>query len=62
MAGFVDEFMKTVGPEVSQQMAKNLGIKKTDAMQMIPQIAPLILGGLQKQKTDMGGEAASIIF
>ena len=54
MAGFVDEFMKSMGPEVSRQMSKNLGVNKRTAMQIIPQIAPLILGGLQKQKASKG--------
>jgi len=54
MAGFVDEFMKSMGPEVSSQMSKTLGVNKKTAMQIIPQIAPLILGGLQKQKASKG--------
>jgi hypothetical protein len=54
MAGFIDEFMKNMG---STEMANNLGINKKTAMQIIPQVAPLILGGLQKQKTNFGGEA-----
>jgi len=54
MAGFVDEFMKSMGPEVSRQMSKTLGVNKGTAMQIIPQIAPLILGGLQKQKENKG--------
>jgi len=56
MAGFIDEFMNSMGPEVSQQLARNLGINKRTAMQIIPQVAPLILGGLQRQKMDYGGE------
>ena len=56
MPGFIDEFMKSMGPEVSRQMAKSLGFSKKSAAQIIPQIAPLILGGLQKQKTNNGGE------
>ncbi|MBN1466794.1 DUF937 domain-containing protein [candidate division KSB1 bacterium] len=56
MAGFIDEFMNSMGPEVSQQLARNLGINKKAAMQIIPQVAPLILGGLQKQKINYGGE------
>lgn len=54
MAGFVDEFMKSLGPQVSQQMSKKLGISKNAAAQIIPQVAPLILAGLQKQKSQQG--------
>lgn len=62
MAGIIDEFMKSMGPEVSQQMSKSLGINKNTAMQIIPQVAPLILGGLQKQKANDGEERVDHIL
>jgi hypothetical protein len=55
MAGFLDEFIKSYGPEVSQQLASNLGINKKTALQIIPQVVPLVLGGLQRQKEQFGG-------
>ncbi|MCK5740319.1 DUF937 domain-containing protein [bacterium] len=55
MPGFIDEFMKNYGSETSKQLASTLGIKKNIARQLIPQIAPLILGGLKKQKDEQGG-------
>ena len=55
MADFISEFMKSLGPEVSKQMAGSLGIKQNDVMKMIPQVAPLILGGLKRQKDERGG-------
>jgi len=57
MPGFVDEFMGTLGPEVTQQISKNLGINKNVATQIVPQLIPMILGGLRKQKDEHGGEA-----
>lgn len=57
MPGFIDEFMNSMGPEVSKQLAQNLGINKAVAAQIIPQVAPLIISGLKKQKDEHGGEA-----
>jgi len=55
MANFIEEFMGSLGPEVSKELARNLGINRKTATQIIPQIAPLILGGLKKQKDERGG-------
>ena len=55
MANFIDDFMKSMGPQVASEMSKSLGINKNVATQLIPQIAPLILGGLKKQKDEHGG-------
>ncbi len=55
MAGLVDEFLQSMGPEVTRQLAKNLGINKRTAKQLTPQIAPMILGGLKKQMVERGG-------
>ena len=55
MANFIDEFMGSLGPVVSKQLSKNLGINRKTAAQIIPQVAPLILGGLKKQKDERGG-------
>lgn len=57
MPGFVDEFMGTVGPEVTKQLSSNLGIKKNVTNQIIPQLIPMIISGLKKQKDEYGGEA-----
>ncbi|HOB84644.1 MAG TPA: DUF937 domain-containing protein [Bacteroidales bacterium] len=57
MANFIDEFMKTYGPEVTQQMSSNLNVDKGTVQKLIPQLAPLILGGLKRQKDDRGGDA-----
>lgn len=57
MASFIEEFMSSMGPEVTNQLTSTLGLKKKTAEQIIPQIAPLILSGLKKQKDERGGEA-----
>ena len=55
MANFLDDFMYSMGPDVSEQLSETLGIERNTAQQIIPQIAPLILGGLKRQKDDFGG-------
>ena len=55
MANFIDDFVKSLGPEVSKQLSSNLGIDKNVAAQIIPQVAPLILGGLKRQMETSGG-------
>jgi len=57
MPGFVEEFMSTLGPQVTKELSKNLGIQKNAASQIVPQLIPMILGGLRKQKDEYGGEA-----
>ena len=55
MANFIDEFMKTYGPEVTEQMAANTGLDQGTVQQLIPKLAPLIISGLKKQKDERGG-------
>ena len=55
MTNFQNEFMKSLAPQVSSQMAGTLGIKKQTANQMIPDILPLIMGGLKRQMETRGG-------
>ena len=57
MSDFINEFMKQFGPQVASGLSKNLGIGKSTAKQIIPEIVPLILSGLRKQKDEQGGEA-----
>lgn len=57
MSDFISEFMKSMGPEVSKQLSSNLKIDQKTAMNIIPQVALLILGGLKRQKDGHGGEA-----
>lgn len=57
MPGFVEEFMAAMGPEVTKQISKNLGISQTVANQVVPQLIPMIISGLKKQKDEHGGPA-----
>ncbi len=56
MNKIMDEFMRSLGPEVSDQLSANLGIESNAVQQMLPQIAPMILGGLKRQKDNYGGQ------
>ena len=56
MANFVDEFMKNYGPEVTRQMSSNFNVDQGTVQKLIPKLAPLILGGLKRQKDDRGGD------
>ena len=56
MASMIEEFMSSLGPEVSDKLSANLGIDKNAAQQMLPKIAPMILGGLKRQKDNYGGQ------
>ena len=55
MTNFQTEFMKSMGPQVSRQLAGTLGINKQTANQIIPDVLPLILGGLKRQMETRGG-------
>jgi hypothetical protein len=55
MADCATEFMKTMGPQVSTQLAGTLGIKKQTASQLIPSVLPLIMGGMKRQMQTRGG-------
>ena len=57
MADFIDEFMESYGPEVTRQMSSNLNVDRGTVQKLIPQLAPLILSGLKRQKDDQGGDA-----
>jgi len=55
MANFIDEFMKTLGPQVTKELSSKMNIDQNIAKKLLPQIAPLILGGLKRQKDNFGG-------
>ena len=56
MPNFLEEFMSSMGPEVSKKMGSALNIDQNIIQQIIPQVAPMILGGLKNQKDNFGGE------
>jgi hypothetical protein len=55
MTDFMDEFLKTYGLEVSQQLSSHPDIKQDTALKMLPIIAPMILSGLKRQAEQHGG-------
>jgi hypothetical protein len=50
MANYIDEFIKVYGPEVTKNMSATYGLDQGTAQKLIPQLAPIILGGLKRQK------------
>ncbi|MDX1702335.1 MAG: DUF937 domain-containing protein [Melioribacteraceae bacterium] len=55
MSNLLEEFMGSVGSQVTGQLSSNLGIDNKTANAIIPQVLPMILGGLKKQKDERGG-------
>ena len=55
MSNFLEEFMRDYGPEVSRGMSRNLGINKRASNQILPEVIPMILGGLKRQAETRGG-------
>jgi hypothetical protein len=55
MGNLLDDFMGSMGSQVTSQLSSQLGIDKSTAGAIIPQVLPMILGGLKKQKDNYGG-------
>jgi len=56
MASFIDEFMRSYGGEVTKQMSSNFNVDQGTVQKLIPQLTPLILSGLKRQKDTQGGD------
>jgi len=56
MGNLIEEFIGTMGSEVSQKMSNKTNIDQGTISQLLPVIAPMILGGLKKQKDERGGQ------
>lgn len=56
MPNLLEEFMNSVGPEVTQKMSSKTNIDQGTIQQLLPVITPMILGGLKKQKDEKGGQ------
>ncbi len=56
MGSFIEDFLGNMGPQVTEQLASTLGIGKETSAAIIPQVLPMILSGLKKQKDNYGGE------
>jgi hypothetical protein len=55
MPNFIEELLGAVGPEVTKNLSATLGLDKNTASQILPQVAPMILGGLKRQMEQRGG-------
>lgn len=55
MTHFLDEFLNEYGGEVSRGLASNLGVRKKTAHNILPEVVPLVLGGLKRQMETRGG-------
>lgn len=55
MGNLLDDFMGSMGSQVTSQLSSQLGIDKSTAGAIVPQVLPMILGGLKKQKDNYGG-------
>jgi len=56
MGNLIEEFIGSMGSEVSQKMSNKTNIDQGTISQLLPVIAPMILGGLKKQKDERGGQ------
>ena len=56
MPNLIEDFMASMGPEVSKKLGSSLNIDQSLIKQIIPQVAPMILGGLKKQSDNFGGQ------
>lgn len=56
MGNLIEDFIGSMGSEVSQKMSKKTNIDQGTIAQLLPVIAPMILGGLKKQKDERGGQ------
>ena len=55
MGNLIEDFMGSMGSDVTNQLSSKLGIDSKTAGAIIPQVLPMILGGLKKQKDERGG-------
>jgi len=55
MADLISDFMKQYGGDVSRQLSANLGLDRKAAAQLVPQVIPMIMGGLKRQMETRGG-------
>jgi hypothetical protein len=55
MPNFIEELTNSLGPEVTQNLAATFNMDSNTASQILPQVAPMILGGLKRQMEQRGG-------
>lgn len=52
--GFLDDLYREHGQEVQKQVSRELGVDPQRAAQILPQVAPIILGGLKRRMEEEG--------
>ena len=57
MPNLIEDFIGSLGPEVSQKLSKKTNLDEGTIQNLLPVVMPMILGGLKKQKDERGGEA-----
>ena len=62
MGNLIEEFIGSMGSEVSQKMSNKTNIDQGTISQLLPVIAPMILGGLKSKKMKEAGRIVWIIF
>ena len=55
MANFIEDLMRAHGSEIANQLSSTLDIDPDTATQILPQVTPMILGGLKRQMEQQGG-------
>ena len=56
MPNFIEDFMTSMGPEVTKKLGSSLNVDQGTLQKIIPLVAPMILGGLKKQSESFGGQ------
>lgn len=62
MAGFFEELLDKLGPSVKDAISSKFGLAGDIAEKILPQIAPLIMGGLKKEMTANGGDKVNEVL
>lgn len=56
MPNFIEDFMASMGPEVTKKLGSSLNVDQGTMLKIIPLVTPMILGGLKKQSENFGGQ------
>ena len=56
MTNLIEDFLGSMGPDVSRRLSSSLDIDENIVQKMLPAVMPMIIGGLKKQKDERGGQ------
>ncbi|MGF1679027.1 MAG: DUF937 domain-containing protein [Candidatus Methylacidiphilales bacterium] len=59
---FVEELVEALGPKVAPRLSQELGIQPPVAAQILPVVAPLLMGALKRRKDEGGASLLSSIL